>query len=264
MINGERFYRDFSNSQRWTSFRVCVATTDLYIRARGDFSEIVRKTVIELRKEIEEHIALHPDFISSYTPLEQRETDSHIVQRMYRASTAAAVGPMAAVAGALSEYVGREISLLSDEVIVENGGDIWLILQEPVSVSVYAGNSPFTDALAIRIMPSQTPLSICTSSGRIGHSLSFGRADAATVLAPDAALADAVATAAGNLVQNEEDLTGAVEYAMSVDGVIGAMALYGDKLAVMGEVELVPRIKHGGENDSRKRSPLNDTAIQEH
>jgi len=264
MSNTERFYRDFTNTQRWTSFRVCVATTDLYIRAQSDFSESVRKTVIQLRGEIEDHIALHPDFISSYTPLEQKETDSHIVQRMYRASAAAGVGPMAAVAGALSEYVGREIAPLSDEVIVENGGDIWLKVQEPLSISVYAGNSPFSDSLAIRVMPSQTPLSICTSSGRIGHSISFGKADAATVLSPDAALADAAATAAGNLVHSAEDLTRAVEYAMSIDGVAGAIALYGDKLAAMGAVELIPRVKDCGEHEGLVEHSAADAAFSEH
>jgi ApbE superfamily uncharacterized protein (UPF0280 family) len=264
MRNTERFYRDFTNTRRWTSFRVCVATTDLYIRARSDFSENVRKTVIQLRGEIEDHIALYPDFLSSYTPLEQKETDSLVVQRMYRASAATGVGPMAAVAGALSEYVGREIAPLSDEVIIENGGDIWLNLQEPVSVSVYAGNSPFTDSLAIRIMPSQTPLSICTSSGRIGHSFSFGEADAATVFSPDAALADAAATATGNLVHSAEDLTRAVEFAMSIDGVTGAMVLYGDKLAVMGAVELIPRLKDCEEHEIRVENSSADAVCPEH
>jgi len=264
MSNTARFYRDFTNTQRWTSFRVCVATTDLYIRARSDFSESVRKTVIQLRREIEDHIELYPDFFSSYTPLEQQKTDSLVVQRMYRASAATGVGPMAAVAGALSEYVGREIAPLSDEIIVENGGDIWLSLQEPVSVSVYAGNSPFTDSLAMRITSSQTPLSICTSSGRIGHSLSFGEADAATVLSPDAALADAAATATGNLVHSAEDLTRAVEFAMSIDGVTGAIVLYGDKLAAMGAVELIPRLEGCEGHESPEENPAADAAVSEH
>jgi len=171
---------------------------------------------------------------------------------------------MAAVAGALSEYVGREIAPLSDEIIVENGGDIWLSLQEPVSVSVYAGNSPFTDSLAMRITSSQTPLSICTSSGRIGHSLSFGEADAATVLSPDAALADAAATATGNLVHSAEDLTRAVEFAMSIDGVTGAIVLYGDKLAAMGAVELIPRLEGCEGHESPEENPAADAAVSEH
>jgi ApbE superfamily uncharacterized protein (UPF0280 family) len=240
MKYGERFYRDFSDSTRWTSFCVKVESTDLFIRAKGDFTERVKKTVIRLRDEIQRHISENQIFLTSYKPLEQRECSSTIVNRMYHTSKVAGVGPMAAIAGVIAESVGVELSECSEEVIVENGGDIWLKLQEPVTISIFAGSSPFSGKIALKIDPERTPLGICTSSGRLGHSFSFGNADAATIISEDAALADATATETGNLVKGESDLKRAVDYAMSIDGVIGSLVIYRDKMIIKGDVEIVP------------------------
>ena len=236
----ERFYRDFSDSKRWTTFRVKVSSTDLFIRAGGDFTERVKKTVTRLRDEIQRHISENQIFLTSHKPLEQRECNSTIINRMYRTSELAGVGPMASIAGAIAEFVGIELAECSDEVIVENGGDVWLKLKEPVTISVFAGESPFSGKIAIRIDPERTPLGVCTSSSRVGHSFSFGNADAATIISQDTALADATATEAGNLVKGESDLRRAVDFAMAIDGIIGSLVIYRDKMAIKGDVEIVP------------------------
>ncbi len=128
-----------------------------------------------------------------------------IVKTMAEAAEKAGVGPMAAVAGAIAEYVGRELLPFSREVIVENGGDIFLKTQKTRSIGIYAGeSSPFTGKLALRIEPKDTPLGICTSAGTVGHSLSFGKCDAAILVSPSASLADAAATAVGNLIQSAD------------------------------------------------------------
>ncbi len=236
----ERFYRDFSDSTRWTTFRVKVESTDLFIRAGGDFTERVKKTVKRLRDEIQRHISENQIFLTSHKPLEQRECNSTIINSMYRTSKLAGVGPMAAIAGAIAEFVGLELAECSEEVIVENGGDVWLKLKEPVSISVFAGKSPFSGKIALRIDPNKTPLGVCTSSGRIGHSFSFGNADAATIISEDTALADATATETGNRVKDEYDLERAVDFAMAIDGIIGSLVIYRDKMAIKGDVEIVP------------------------
>jgi ApbE superfamily uncharacterized protein (UPF0280 family) len=146
---------------------------------------------------------------------------------------------MAAVAGAIAGAVGRELRLHSREVLVENGGDLFLDLAQDAVVGIFAGGSPFTGQIALRVRAQNSPLGICTSSGTVGPSLSYGRADAATAMAPDPALADAVATALGNRIHGPEDLQAAVEWARSVPGVRGALAILGDRLAAAGEVELV-------------------------
>ena len=141
------------------------------------------------------------------------------------AARLAGVGPMAAVAGLISEKCGSLLARYSDNVIVENGGDIWLKTKTVRQIAVFAGNSPFTYRIALEIGPEQTPLGICTSSGTVGHSLSIGKADAAVILAPSAVLADAVATATCNMVQKEDDLQKAAEFALSVPGVTGALVI---------------------------------------
>ncbi len=240
MKYGERFYRDFSSTLRWRSFRVRVETTDLYIRARGDYSEKVHSIVSQLRDVLRVHFIRQDDFLTALSPVRRLERVHALIESMYDASEAAGVGPMAAVAGAVAEFTGVSLLNTSEEVIVENGGDIWLRITEPVTLGIYAGSSSFSERLGLRIDPSKTPLGVCTSSGRIGHSFSFGRADAATIIARTAALADAVATETGNRVKDEDDLEAAVHYAMSVPGVLGALAIYRDRIAVQGDVELAP------------------------
>ena len=107
------------------------------------------------------------------------------------------------------------LSSFSSDVLVENGGDIWLKSTQPRNICIYAGNSPFSQRIGLEIKAETTPLGICTSSGTVGHSLSFGSADAVVILASSAVLADAVATATCNLVQEEADLAKAVEWASS-------------------------------------------------
>ncbi len=157
---------------------------------------------------------------------------------MAQAAEKAGVAPMAAVAGALAESVGRELLAFSPEVIVENGGDIFLKLSKPRLVGVYAADSPFTGRIALEVRPDETPLGICTSSGKVGHSLSFGQADAVIALSPSTPLADAVATAVGNLVKEKDDIPQAIEFAQGIEGLRGIVILLGDELGVWGEVTL--------------------------
>jgi len=242
--HGERFYRDFAPSDRWTAFRVKVETTDLYIRAQSDRSARTRDIVERMRGELRGLIDRQGEFLTSLDPVPRLEDVPEVAARMYKASELAGVGPMAAVAGAIAELTGKELTRDGGEIVIENGGDIWLFLERPLVMGLFAGHSPFTGTLGIRIVPGSTPLGICTSSGKVGHSMSFGRADAVTVLARDAALADAVATGACNRVKTDADLGAALEYAMAIPGVSGVMAVIGDRLAVQGDVELV---ETGGE-----------------
>ncbi|HSV97462.1 MAG TPA: UPF0280 family protein [Spirochaetota bacterium] len=239
MRHAERFYREFAGTKRWTSFRVKIGTSDLYVRANGDYSVELERIVTDARDALLDHIAGQDCFLASFEPVVRVEAAHPVIEAMYRASEAAGVGPMAAVAGAIAEHAGRAILDRSGEVIVENGGDIWLALRDAVTLGVYAGTSLFSGALGIRIASERTPAGVCTSSGRVGHSFSFGRADAATVIATDAALADAVATGTANLVCDEDDLEAAAAYAMSVPGVRGTLVIKGERMIAQGEIELV-------------------------
>jgi ApbE superfamily uncharacterized protein (UPF0280 family) len=123
---------------------------------------------------------------------------------------------------------------------VENGGDIWLSLTFPAVIALYVNSIYFRDSLAVRICPEQTPCSVCTSSPKLGHSLSFGKADSVTIIAKDGALADAAATMVCNMVQSENDMEYALERGLSVNGVTGGLIVFRDKIALQGNIELAP------------------------
>jgi len=236
-----RKYRDLFSGQDLVFFNCMVKETDLQVGANRMMEGEVRAAVLKYREQVEDYARANPTFLTSLSPVEPGPGAPQIVLSMCRAGAMAGVGPMAAVAGAISEAVGRDMleNWYTKEIIVENGGDIFMKSVSPRRVGIYAGPSPLSQTFAVGISPDQTPLGICTSAGSVGHSLSFGRADAAVILAPDTALADAVATATANRVHGQEDLERAVSFAISVEGVVGALAIIGDRMAVMGEVKLV-------------------------
>lgn len=236
MMRADRFYRASPDTERWTSFRVKVETSDLYIRASRDLSVPAERIVRLLREELRAQIDRQGSFHTSFTPVERLEGSREIVSMMYDASEHAGVGPMAAVAGAVAEMTGRALSGDSEELIVENGGDVWMKLSRPSLVSLYPGGLAFR-GLSLAIDPAMTPCGVCTSSARIGPSFSFGRADAATVIAPSAALADALATEVCNRVTREEEMEDAAAFAMSC-GAAGVLIVLRDRLLALGRVEL--------------------------
>lgn len=240
MAPEERTYRTRMARSQLTAFRVVVKQTDLLILATEDFSELARERVYHHRYQLEHYIATHPEFLYTLTPWPEDVYAPLIVREMISAAAQVGVGPMAAVAGALAEQVGQVLRTQSLEVIVENGGDIFLSLQRPATVAIYAGKSPLSQRVGLKIAPTQTPLGVCTSSGTVGHSLSLGRADAACVLASSTTLADAAATALGNRVSDQRDLPAALEWLAQVPGLRGAVIIVGDQLGAWGEVELVP------------------------
>lgn len=239
-----RKYRNLLLGPHLTSFQVQVKETDLYLRATRDLSENARQSVFRHRYQMEGYILAHPDFLLSLTPLPADEFAPPIVRRMIRAGQAAGVGPMAAVAGAMAEAVGEDLLEECPEVMVENGGDIFLASSRETRVGIFAGSSPLSLRLGLVVPPAGHPWGVCTSSGTVGPSLSFGRADAVCILSPSASLADAAATAVGNLVSSPGDLEEGLRRAKAIEGVSGAVIILGEKLAAWGEVELI-EIKDG-------------------
>ncbi|NTW06050.1 MAG: UPF0280 family protein [Peptococcaceae bacterium] len=242
------FIRDYRNNHCQLDlihFQVMVKETDLDIAIKKDAFDnslipLVRNLIIKYRSQLEEYIARDPGFASSLVPCKPEDPAPEIVLAMAHAAQVAGVGPMAAVAGAMSQAVGRKLLKYSSDVIVENGGDIYMNSQCKRIIGIYAGKSPFSNKIGIEIDSSACPLGICTSSGTVGHSLSFGIADAAIILSSSTPLADAVATATGNIILSSQDLKNAVEQATSIAGITGAIAIIGNDLAIKGAVKLVP------------------------
>jgi ApbE superfamily uncharacterized protein (UPF0280 family) len=234
-----RRYRDAFAGDDLVYFDCVVRETDLRIGAAKVLRGEALRAVLQVRAELEEYIRSEPGFAGSLEPLDPMPQAPALVRRMCTAARSAGVGPMAAVAGAIAEAVGRELLEYSPEVIVENGGDIFIKIRSVRKIGIYAGPSVLSEKVAIEVRPEDTPLGICTSSGTFGHSLSFGKCDAAVILAPDAALSDAVATATGNRVQSEADVHAAVEWASSIPGVAGILVIKGEMLGAWGQVRLV-------------------------
>ena len=221
------------------TFEVKVAQTDLLISAERELAAQAAELVRAYRAELEGYIARDPGFERALRPYSVRGDAPEIARSMADAARLAGVGPMAAVAGAIAEGVGRGLAAHSTQVIVENGGDIWLQGNRERVVGVFAGASPFTGKLGVRLAADLMPCSICASSGTVGPSLSFGQADAAIAVAPGGALADAAATAIGNAVRSADDIDAALQLAQRIPGLLGAVVIVGDRLGARGRVELV-------------------------
>lgn len=234
-----RAYRSWTGSGDLVFFEVIEKETDLAIYASTDLAKQARAAVLTCRRALEDYIKRDGRFYSSLEPIDVGSGAPEIVKAMAVAGKKAGVGPMAAVAGAVAEFVGREIGHLSDEVIVENGGDIFLRTAKKRVLGVYAGeDSPFTGKLALEVGPAPEGLGVCTSSGTVSHSLSFGRSDAVVVIAADAALADAAATATGNILKRPEDMARGIDFARSIGGVTGVVVMMKDKMGSWGDIKL--------------------------
>ena len=235
----QRTYRHDIKDRDLVSFQVVVKETDLYIRAVKNLSIEAVAAVNEVRGPLERYIRGHPIFLHSLEPLPVEKDAPDIVHRMAQAARLADVGPMAAVAGAVAEMVGERLFQWSDDVIVENGGDIYLRVSSKRKIGIYAGESAFSGKLAIEVEPGRTPLGICTSSGSVGPSLSMGVADAAVVIAPSAALADAAATAVGNMFKADKDMDSAIEQGRQIKGVMGIVVIKGNSMGAWGDIRLI-------------------------
>ncbi len=233
-----RTYRHWIEGKDLITFNVTEKETDLYIRASSNLQRKALRLVWKCRRQLEKFIEKSPVFQTSLEPVEVPPGAPVIVREMAAAGKKAGVGPMAAVAGAIAECVGKELLDFSPEIIVENGGDIFLKILRKRVVGIYAGGSPLTGKIGLEISPGDTPLGVCTSSGTVGHSLSFGKADAVVVMAASAALADAAATATGNRVKQASDIDKALEFAREIGGLRGVVIIIGSDIGAWGELKL--------------------------
>jgi len=234
----ERTYRNLVKTDDLVKFEVIVKETDLLVRAESDLSEEARESVLKYRHQLETYIAMNPGFQQSLVPLTEDPYAPEIVRKMIQTSQRAGVGPMATVAGAMADLVSKDLLNLSSEVIVENGGDIYLASSKERTIGIYAGDSPLSLKIGIVISPDETPLGVCTSSGRVGPSLSFGKANAVCILSKSAALADAAATAVGNVVKEKKDISSGLGRARGIEGVLGTLIVVEEKMGVWGKIKL--------------------------
>lgn len=239
MVYEPRFYREWTNTEDLATFTVTIKETDLQVRAVRDLTAQTIEAVKRVRRDLESYIAAVPDFLTSFSPLPKDLHAPIIVQAMLDAGQAYSVGPMAAVAGAVAQEVGRELHEYSPDVIVENGGDIFMVMSRPVRLALYAGEkSPFTRRIVLKLDSAGHPRGVCTSSATVGPSVSFGRADAVVTIADSAPLADAAATGVANRILTPADLGKVLEEEQKRGRLLGCVAVIGRHLGAYGDVEI--------------------------
>ncbi len=222
---------------------VCTIIADKY-----EAVKVAEETIAYHRKLLEFYIKTHAVFLHSLKPLEI-DDEPEIVKLMASASAKAGVGPMASVAGALADLAVKVmLSCGAKTAIVENGGEVAAASSEtPMDVALLAGDSPLSGRLGFRV--ENFPVGIATSSGVYGHALSLGEAEAVTVFAKNASLADAAATAICNVVRGKNSnhaIRKGVKKAWSIEGVKGVLIIYKGKVALAGEVpKLINLLEEG-------------------
>lgn len=199
--------------------------------------------IYRARADLELFIAKDPFFCSTLEPYACPPDAPAIARRMCEATAPVGVGPMASVAGTIAEAAVQAMARAgAGYALVDNGGDIALLNDETVTVGIFAGESPIK-GLALEIPPQDRILGICTSSGTVGPSISFGNADAALVISDDVALADAAATALGNRITDATSLASAFDFLKEVPAVAGALGIIGDKMATYGTLPKIVKAR---------------------
>ncbi len=244
MIEDRNSYRQsFDGGLSWHN--LILGETDLAIGLSAgiwnkQLAAKLNQYLSSLRIELQQYIATDPNFAASHSPYPLPKNAPDLAQMMMAAAKSAEVGPMAAVAGAFAAKAADFLADYSAEIIIENGGDIVIHSQNERKIAIFAGDfNPFSGRLALKLQPKDLPLSICTSSGTIGHSFSYGRADAAIIIASNAFIADAWATATANRIQSADDLEDAVNFAYNSGKIKGVLAIKDESLAVCGNIELI-------------------------
>jgi len=239
MFENRDSYRNLCARDDLVSYKITVKETNILVMTDTLLEKETIEIVLKHRGHLEAYIEANPEFMTTLVPWPPDPFAPPVVRAMIDAGIMAGVGPMAAVAGALSEFVGEDLSALSGDVVIENGGDIYVRTTKPLTVGIFAGKSPISGKIGLKFQPGPA-FGVCTSSGTVGHSLSFGKADAICIISSSCSLADAAATAVGNMIKKASDIQNSIDFAKSIKGVRGALVVLGKHMGIWGDIEIAP------------------------
>jgi len=215
-----------------------IGESNIMISSDKPIKTVAKKILTKIRSDIKNYIKIHPEFSESFNPVKIKRSVPNIIKKMGKAAQSANVGPMAAIAGAIAEELGNNLSATTSELIIENGGDIFINVKRQIIIGIWSQNKKINNNLGILLNKKRGRCAICTSSGTLGHSFSYGKADAATVIAKNAALADAWATRLGNEIKTPKDIKRAIALLKDIRGIIGALVIHKKSIALWGDIEL--------------------------
>lgn len=239
MVYQERAYRNYIKAEDLVRFELVEKETDLLIQANNNLYDKAMGSVIKHRGLLEQFIESNPKFLKSLSPVRVFFGAPAIVRAMAGAARKAKVGPMATVAGTLAQFIGKDLLPFTEELIIENGGDIFLRLVKPRKLTVYAGNSPFSEKICLELDPGKEPFSISMSSGHSGRSVGFGKADLVLVTSRDGSLADAASTAINNVIKDPSDIESGLAVARKIRDLDGVLIIKDDQMGMLGKIKLV-------------------------
>ncbi len=226
---------------RWQRIHFELKETIVTFLCREQYVKAGEKALHNARSILEHYTERNPLFRTTHEPYQPEEEAPDLIQRMCRESKKIGIGPMSTVAGTLAlKSLTAILQAGAEEAIVDNGGDIALFIREPVNVGIFAGNASLQD-LAFEVEARKTIFGICTSSGTVGPSYSYGKVDAAVIVSPNVLLADAAATALGNRIREKKDLKSAFDFLTKQGEIEGALAIIKDKVGMFGTL---PKLIH--------------------
>lgn len=241
----QRFYRNKFNTTRFKGIEIKHLETDLWIGVdpesfKPEMQEVALATVKELRQKLDDYMKTEPEFAKTLKPFQPKESAPIEAKQIALAAGKAGIGPMASVAGLFAREAGEAISqnFSVKELVIENGGDIFAQLKNELVLSVFAGDSPLSEKIGLKITPETSPLGICTSAGTVGPSLSFGNSDAVMVVAKNVLVADAFATAFGNKIKSPDDVEKVINEANIHPEILSLLIICEDKIGIWGEFEI--------------------------
>jgi len=232
----DRLYRIFYSKDLF-GFRIKEKESDIFILSKKNLKSRAEKILKKIRNKIENYIKRNDIFKDSFLPVKENENMPEIVKKLASVSNKTGIGPMAGIAGLISEELGMRLLEFTDEIIIENGGDIFLKILKPRIIGIYTEKEKFKK-LGIKIKPEMTPCGICSSSSKMGHSLSFGNADLVTVIAEDTTLADSLATIIANKINDVDDIEKTLKELEKFD-IRGAFVIKDNNIGVYGEIDFV-------------------------
>lgn len=240
-----RTYRSQFNVDRFTGFEVKYLETDLWIGIdpasfKNEIKDLAEAKIKQLRDKLDNYIQKESFFKKSLKPFQPKEEAPSEAIEMAAAAELAGIGPMSTVAGLFAREIGNEITqnFSVNELVIENGGDIYALLKNDLVLSVFAGESILSERIGLVVPPDNKQLGICTSAGTVGPSLSYGKADAVVVVCKDILMADAFATALGNKVKSPDHVEKVIKQAEKYPEIQTVLIICEDKVGIKGENEI--------------------------